>query len=269
MENASKALLMAGGVILVMLIIGLVIFARSTFSDFYNQESELSEIKDLAEFNLQFTNYNREDVYGYELISLANRIADYNMRFSSDETARNDEGYSPISMKINITSDPINVTKLWSGYTAPALKAFQLGSVLLQTSTINGITDVIMKGTSIEKAYGNSNIASKLAKVKDNLIVTEEEVNSAVNMGTSLSVDEVRGNLQKTAVDSFNSIVRDESLKVTTYTEMVNKLKANDVNQYWEYMQFKKAIFKCITLDYNDKTGRVSNIEFEFTGNVE
>lgn len=99
MENASKALLIAGGILLVMLIIGLLIFSWSKFSDFYNQSDELAEIEDITKFNLQFTNYENRKVYGYELISLANKIADYNMRYSN--VGQNDEKYTPITMEID------------------------------------------------------------------------------------------------------------------------------------------------------------------------
>ena len=37
---------------------------------------------------------------------------------------------------------------------------------------------------------------------------------------------------------------------------------------YYEYMQFKRAVFKCRTLEYNEETGRVSKINFEFTGKI-
>ena len=45
MENASKALLIAAGILLVMLIIGLIIFSWSKFSDFYKSNDELEEIE--------------------------------------------------------------------------------------------------------------------------------------------------------------------------------------------------------------------------------
>ena len=73
MENASKALLMAGGILLVMLIIALLIFSWSKFTEFYSNDDELTEIDNISKFNLQFTNYENRDVYGYELISLANK----------------------------------------------------------------------------------------------------------------------------------------------------------------------------------------------------
>ena len=48
MENASKALLMAAGVFLVMLILALVIFAWGKFSDYQNAKDSLVDIEDTA-----------------------------------------------------------------------------------------------------------------------------------------------------------------------------------------------------------------------------
>lgn len=62
MENATKALMIAAGMILAMLVIVLLIYAWGTFTDYYNSSAELADINDLAEFNLQFTNYDRDDV---------------------------------------------------------------------------------------------------------------------------------------------------------------------------------------------------------------
>ena len=83
MENASKALMIAGGVILAMLIIAVLVFAWGQFSEYFERDKDLSEINDVTEFNLLFTNYDRDDVRGYDILSLANKVADYNFRFSN------------------------------------------------------------------------------------------------------------------------------------------------------------------------------------------
>jgi len=37
---------------------------------------------------------------------------------------------------------------------------------------------------------------------------------------------------------------------------------------YYEYMQFKRGIFKCTNVGYDETTGRVKKIDFIFTGNI-
>ena len=182
MENASKALLIAGSIVLVMLIIGLLVFSWSKFSEFYSKNDELSEIEDISKFNLQFTNYQRNKVYGYELISLANRVADYNMRFST--IGKNDEKYNPITMNISLNgkSDQFNFgeidangKRLYKNKQNSYFAEYDR-KLMVQSATINNITNIIKDVTGIEKVYGNSNTSTKLAKSIGSLILTAEQI---------------------------------------------------------------------------------------------
>ncbi len=39
-----------------------------------------------------------------------------------------------------------------------------------------------------------------------------------------------------------------------------------DIYKYYEYIQFKRAYFKCTGTKYNTQTGRITELNFEFTG---
>ena len=142
MENATKALMMAGGVILVMLLVSLFIYAWGTFSEYYASQQELSEISGTTEFNQQFTNYDRDDVSGYELISLANRIADYNQRYST--TGTNDENYVPVTLTINF-----NTT---SGLSYDGTMRLFTSTSYTQSDTSNQIQNILNTVISFENA---------------------------------------------------------------------------------------------------------------------
>ena len=53
MENASRALMMAAGALLTMLVLALLVFSWRRISDYYNKGDELKEIENLTNFNLQ------------------------------------------------------------------------------------------------------------------------------------------------------------------------------------------------------------------------
>ena len=80
MENASKALVIAGGVLITILVVSLFILFVNQVSDF--EKSRSDEVKDsqLASFNEQFTQYARNDLKGVDLISLINKVIDYNSK---------------------------------------------------------------------------------------------------------------------------------------------------------------------------------------------
>ena len=81
MENASKALLMAGGILIAILIIGALLLMVNRIGDY--QRGQASSVKDsqLAKFNLDFERYfDDKGILGTDLISLANKVIDYNDR---------------------------------------------------------------------------------------------------------------------------------------------------------------------------------------------
>lgn len=46
-------------------------------------------------------------------------------------------------------------------------------------------------------------------------------------------------------------------------------LNAYNMLVNYEYTQFTKAKFKCTKMEYSSTTGRVNNLEFMFTGEIE
>lgn len=53
----------------------------------------------------------------------------------------------------------------------------------------------------------------------------------------------------------------------TTYNKIQN-LKPY-VDTYYEYVQFKRAKFDCVSTEYNQQTGRIIRMIFKFTGKFE
>ena len=82
MENASKALIIAGAILLSILIISLGIFI-------FNQASEVTKSSNLSEvevlnFNEKFTSFEGNNVRGSEVNSLLNRIVQNNVANQTD-----------------------------------------------------------------------------------------------------------------------------------------------------------------------------------------
>lgn len=71
------------------------------------------------------------------------------------------------------------------------------------------------------------------------------------------------------ALQDFISL-SDGDYEPTTYEDMIDLLFKDDyILNYYEYYQFKKGIFECTNIEYDDTYGRVSLIEFKFTGDIE
>lgn len=78
MENASKALLMAGGALIAMLIIAVAVFLFNTYGQIapsYQKKMEEIEVK---KFNSNFTKFEgRKDITVQEIISIVNFVKNY------------------------------------------------------------------------------------------------------------------------------------------------------------------------------------------------
>lgn len=98
MENASKALIMAGSVLIALVVISFLVMFFDNLQSFKKTESNVEQIQKSEEFNKQYDVYAR-DVYGSEILSLANKINDYNKRIAEDD------GYTKIELYVTIKND--------------------------------------------------------------------------------------------------------------------------------------------------------------------
>ena len=109
MENASKALIMAGSVLLSMIIIGALIFMFNNLRQVEQGEVTSEEVKKQVEYNKKIETFNRT-LYGSELISLANFIADYESR--EVEIKKYDKIELIVNLESVISSTKINNHKI-------------------------------------------------------------------------------------------------------------------------------------------------------------
>ena len=85
MENATKALVIAGGVLIAILIIGLLVFFFNNVSSYRKVEDDAEALKQAVDFNKKYEVYNKNNIYGSELLSLANMIVDYNKKENEEK----------------------------------------------------------------------------------------------------------------------------------------------------------------------------------------
>ena len=85
MENASKALLIAGGILLALLILSTLIYVGTTMSNMADQQNQSKQLEQTAEFNRTYEAYNRSRLYGTDVMSVVNRAIDYNKQLNTNE----------------------------------------------------------------------------------------------------------------------------------------------------------------------------------------
>lgn len=101
MENASKALLMAAGVLIGMLVLTLALFLYSDFSSSISRvQSEREQAQD-NQFNTQFTKYIGTDVTIYDIISVINLAKSNNQNYGLTQADASDLDSYYITVNIN------------------------------------------------------------------------------------------------------------------------------------------------------------------------
>ena len=81
MENASKALIMAGGILIAILVIGALMLMFNQIGSYEKAQTSNVKNSQLAQFNIDFERYTDDNgITGADLVSLANKIIDYNKK---------------------------------------------------------------------------------------------------------------------------------------------------------------------------------------------
>ena len=99
MENASKALIIAGSVLISLLVISALVFMFNQLSAFEQAKADSQENAKMAEYMQKFEQFNKKAVYGSELLSLANLTDDYNL------TQGDYQGYNKVNITVYIKND--------------------------------------------------------------------------------------------------------------------------------------------------------------------
>lgn len=230
MENASKALIMAAGVLIALVIIGAFMLMMSNLTDYQEKSYQSKADAQTTEFNNQYVGYIRDNIRGSDMVSLMNKVLDYNSR-------KSDAGYTEMKTEIIISGD---IRK--------KLAYDEKNRLIMQNSYTQNEIDLIVGPPSsggtirdIEKKYQQkyaNQLASEVSTVKDKLEARDED-----------------------GFDNLKILPKAAS----SYSGGLNQIYI-DALTYYEYVQFKRAVFNCTDSEYDANTGRIISMDFECTG---
>ncbi len=226
MENASKALIMAGSILIAILVIGLLVFGYSQLSETEQIRSDADATDKLADYMRQFEQFNRT-LYGSELLSLANLQEDYN----TSET-REDLGYDRIEITV-YTKGIVNSQYFTQG-----------------NHTLESIAE---DQKNIESAIGNyekTNRTYKNRSVKYYSQKTYREI--AIDFGMDPPSNMLDYDIQANYL-----------LKNSTTSKLLSEIQqyTNLTTIYNEFRTGKR--FRCTEIEYNNQNGRINLMHYE------
>lgn len=108
MENASKALIIAGSVLISVLIISALVLMFNQIGELQRTEATSEDEKKINEYNKQIESFERTGLYGSEILSIANLVNDYNKRQSELN------GYEPIEFIVEFNNEEDGLEKQYT-----------------------------------------------------------------------------------------------------------------------------------------------------------
>ena len=145
MENATKALIIAGGMLIAMLIVGLLVWGFGRIRKTQQTQVDQESIQEITDFNERFEAYNRTTVRGYQMISLANLVYDTNSRYTEAD------GYNPVTVTVDglSSADATNedlVTYIQTNYDR------------MNSNQKNALKELVFECTGVEYDTQNSRV---------------------------------------------------------------------------------------------------------------
>ena len=249
MENASRALIMAGGVLIALLIIGAFILMFNNLTNYQDTGIQEEREAQIVNFNNQYETFNRDSVRGSDLYSLLNRVIDYNRRKSSEGVGEEGASIAFEPMKIVIDLNG----KKDSFKTTGGRNLFETNGYEISGNRNTFEQPIIDKIKKIEDRYGK-NECSALEAGMNSIFITDTDANKR---------DEARKKFnnicKKIQVDRFDELI-------TPNAKVEGNIIRDDIYLYYSFVQFKRGIFKCDSVKYNNKTGRITEMTFKFEG---
>ncbi len=246
MENATKALLMAAGILITIIVLSLAIVMYSRISEYYQQKNRNISEEQLAAFNSEYTAYDRTDVTGFELVSLINKTIDFNQNkvYGANNTGEKTEeqklgdGYTEMSITVQLNS-----SKDWVLFKNKNPITYDGKNNSLDRRQL--LSSAILEMQELEKNI-NSNDLRKLTS-------HTSEFNSINSLNEMTEfIKEITGNEYTTA---FNN------LKIESINNSLDKLK-NKIVKYEEYLEFKRAEYNCLSDKTVYKNGQIVSMYF-------
>ena len=150
MENASKALLIAAGIFFGLMIITISLFMHNQISNYYETKETSRLTEQMATFNAKYLIYQKQDLRGSDLLSLINKIIDFN------KSKRDEEPEIEISIKIGNSAKAKEIYYQFDTY--KNIKLINLTTIYTEDNS----EAVLNEANAIESEY-TKGIAEKLA----------------------------------------------------------------------------------------------------------
>ena len=302
MENATKALLLAGSILLGIIVLSIFMLMVNNLTNYQLEQDKIGKNQDIIAFNNQFQGYMRKEVSGTDVLSVINKVMYYNSNKVSDEITKDEETndkenlgkkyvYEPIELIIELDkeeSDTTNRRKLAMGANNELFKASMFRFSKTDNPSVYSDIDNLLKiSEKMPKAPNGRKIKyteSILKGLVDNYnsadsIFDQDFLNKdmAEKKKRFIIFNRIIGQTYFTLVDINGNDISEGQYNTwwnNYFSDSSDNGKAikNVLARYYEYAQFQRGIFEYVEPTeaeqsiYSESTGRIIYMKFKFTG---
>lgn len=238
MENASKALMMAGSVLLTILVLGMIMLLFTQIREAPRAQEEALEQAQITKFNRDYESYDKKRMYGVDVLTVLNKAIANNKSYANviNDKYYIGEGNYYIDVEITLLTPIISfadkyIDAKWTEQSGGTIKGkidgkgevkeIQLGTVLKANTPIS----LLKYGSS--EVFLNKDIADFLRGD-----FTRE-------LGVAANTDTVKISIGEKDLDDYNYALIHSG-----------------------FIEFKRKYFECTGVEYNKATSRVSKLIF-------
>lgn len=289
MDNATKALEIAAGVLLGVLIMSLIAYFFTEISEWPEQEDSMETAEQLAKFNLEYEVYDKKAMYGADVISCLTKAQSNNEKYVVGNqyisgTRYGEDYWVNVFVKINSNLEE-NIEVYYITKNAITGVNTQQRYFANQGPTDVKMKDIGFKFDDDSYTTFNENTTLKVPSSPPQLTGDPKFINLSENAKTHKSVQynaslypplEVDANGKKKYISTqklaemktpliqlIDLANTSENMRQTVYNTN------NATLEKWSYAiwqtglyDFKTRRYRCDDIVYNDATGRVSEIYF-------
>lgn len=300
MENATKALLIGAGILFSVMILSLLMMGYKQISSYFSEEHQSVVIEQTTKFNAQFENYNQKDLRGTDMISLMNKVIDYNERLSYMDGTN----YKRLEITVNLINN--NILEQFT-YSLPASEEGFTNDTIFSGTKITNVTTTgtppadedasrdldkqlleitetvskLIKQDTISESNKIPNITeTKLQNLASNISNIFLSITNFNNIGDSIKENEGVTNINDLKDTTEQNIVATRQKRNDLIKEILNidlglnnrgvvieMGKLNTIKtmalKYYQVQQFKRAHFECTEIKYDEETGRILKMNFK------
>ena len=251
MENASKALIMAGSILLTIMVVGLLIYFLSQYRQFPQAQTEAERLAQVSKFNREYESYDKKEMYGTEVATVVNKVINHNKKYADQRTGELRKGESNHYIDVEITVNT-NIQKY-------AIQYYEVQQPDEDTKSYVA-EDTYIKGTI--RGYINGDRDQEVEYNLDKKTFTK---------GQKISL--LRGNNSNSTVITLNQTLEDffkdaDTVRIQLISgpngaKPATKFDSmNYTEVYSGFTDFKRSYFKCTKIGYDEDTQMVNLLVF-------